>query len=155
MRLSKKIEFRNNMNFNSSTEEKIQSKLNLFSKNKLIKNDISANKLREKIDIIPQLNNNNTTENNSINNIINNIEIASLNHSNENSQKYIVYNSYKYNISNNNFITNTNIINNLLSLITNKNKIRKRKENNSFNYSFNIYSGIKKKEETKVYIKIE
>ena len=145
MRLSKKIEFRNNMNFNSSTKEKIQSKLNLFFKNKLIKNDISANKLREKIDIIPQLNNNNTTENNSINNIINNIEIASLNHSNENSQKYIVYNSYKYNISNNNFITNTNIINNLLSLITNKNKIRKRKENNSFNYSFNIYSCIKKK----------
>ena len=145
MRLSKKIEFRNKINFNSSTKEKIQSKLNLFSKNKLIKNDISANKLREKIDIIPQLNNNNTTENNSINNIINNIEIASLNHSNENSQKYIVYNSYKYNISNNNFITNTNIINNLLSLITNKNKIRKRKENNSFNYSFNINSRIKKK----------
>ena len=145
MRLSKKIEFRNNMNFNSSTKEKIQSKLNLFSKNKLTKNDISANKLREKIDIIPQLNNNNTTENNSINNSINNIEIASLNHSNENSQKYIVYNSYKYNISNNNFITNTNIINNLLSLITNKNKIRKRKENNSFNYSFNINSRIKKK----------
>ena len=114
MRLSKKIEFRNNMNFNSSTKEKIHSKLNLFSKNKLIKNDISANKLRQKIDIIPQLNNNNTTENNSINNIINNIEIASLNHSNESSQKYIVYNSYKYNISNNNFITNTNIINNLL-----------------------------------------
>ena len=53
MRLSKKIEFRNNMNFNSSTKEKIQSKLNLFFKNKLIKNDISANKLREKIDIIP------------------------------------------------------------------------------------------------------
>ena len=150
MKLSKKLEFGNSRNFNASTKEKLYNKtiqnntINLFFKKKLFSSNNNPKKLKEKSDISPKGNNTTITVNNSINNIINKIKIISPNHSNEKSQKNITFNSYKYNISNNLFLTSKNSVNNLIALITKKNILRKRNSSNFFNHSLQFNTSINK-----------
>ena len=120
MNLSKKFGLKKSRNLKALEKEKlfsktIQKKLNLFIKDKYSTKSSSTTKLNKKNDLSSK-GNNNITVNNSINNIINKIEIVSRNHSNEKKQKYLTFND---NISNNHFLTSINSVNNLFSFITN------------------------------------
>ena len=145
MNLSKKLGLKKSRNLKALAKEKlfnktIQKKLNLFIKDKYSTKNSSTTKLNKKNDL-SRKGNNNITLNNSINNIINKIEIVSRNHSNEKKQKYI---TFEDNISNNHFLTSINSVNNLFSFNTKKNILKKRNQNNCFNDSFNFNSGINK-----------
>lgn len=145
MNLSKKLGLKKSRNLKALAKEKlfnktIQKKLNLFIKDKYSTKNASTTKLKKKNDL-SRKGNNNITVNNSINNIINKIEIVSRNHSNEKKQKYLTFDD---NISNNHFLTSKNSVNNLFSFITKKNILKKRNPNNCFNDSFNFNSGINK-----------
>ena len=136
MKFSKKLVFINSRNFKTLNNEKLDNKIvnnksNIFSKKKFYANNVSAKNLGNQNDLLFKRNINNIIINNSINNVINKLEVVSRNYYNNSNLEYFTLNSsFRSNINNNYFPTRKNIKSNLSSIIKGKNILSKRTSKN-------------------------